>query len=174
MILMKIPLTILLQNIFFTLYDSSVRITLFLGTSGIVLLGCGIFLVVFCNSYNPAKERLRNNILYCSIVSVLLLWSLWTLVSALISSATVTLGLPLLWFTYLISSLCGTGSGVLLLLSFSRRLAAFTNPTTIGAPNKTPSEIDSRVLSALKIADFVFGGWTLVYTVLYSIGVLSI
>jgi hypothetical protein len=150
------------------------KVSVYIGISAIASIANGILILVFCESYNPLKQRMRENILYGTMVGALLLWSLWGLASSLMSSAAAGLGLPLLWLSYLLPNLFGTGSGMLLILSFLRRARAFSAPIGIESNMEKHSAIGSGIRFALGIADVALGVLVLLDIVLYSLGILTL
>jgi hypothetical protein len=94
----------LIQDIFFSLFDSAANITLY-------------FIVTFaascCNAYfflsarygrgrrdRAVRRHQSRRILKGTAIVLVLLWSFWAFVSALVSIQIIFFGLPLLWSMY--------------------------------------------------------------------------
>jgi len=165
-------LVILLQNFFFSLFDTATRVTVYFIASVCASLVNATFLLRFEPTRSHAHIRTRARILRGILILIIIIWSFWAFVSSLVSTAIVGDGLPVMWITYTVANVVNLICIGMIALGFIRGLYdVITN-------GKTPvrlvrvEEAASRFHLGAGICAIITGTWTTVYIALYATNLL--
>jgi hypothetical protein len=162
---------IFLQDIFFSLFDSATKVTIYL-ISTVAALFANAYLLLRDHATHTPRFTFKAHVLRGTLVAVVFVWSFWSFVSSIVSISMIWYGLPLLWLTYSLGNAVNLVCIAMIVISFIKRLEDTGAIRTIPRFFLRIDEIFSNLRAPLVISAIVAGLWATAYTVLYTLGTL--
>jgi hypothetical protein len=163
-------LFVLLQNIFFSLFDSSAKVTLYLIFTFSSLVASAILLF---KEYRPASlSRLLRIAVRGVLIAIIFVWSFWAFISSMLDLQAISFGLPLLWTVYAIGNFIALVSILMNGVSYSKQLLIFFPEKELPHWIVRADEVVSIVRKPSFIIALAAGALSFLYTILYTTGIL--
>ncbi len=166
-------LTIFLQDVFFSLFDSATQVTCYLIATCGALFANAYFLLSERSAGKPQRHPFRSRAIRGTLLCIVFAWSFWSFVSSFVSVEILGYGLPVLWFTYAFGNSTNLACTAMAILAFVRRLAETGVIHTVPGFAVKADAAAHALRAPFALAATVTGLWTAAYTVLYSVGFID-